>query len=167
MTWVRLDDQFADHPKVVGLSASAFRLHVTALCYCARQETDGVIPRAAAFVLAAKRHVVELVGAGLWEPHAAGYCVHDFLDFNPSHAELDSKRDSKRIAGAKGAASRWHGGRNAPVPTRPDPLPRPDPEIPPVVPPVGGRRRRSSGERNDPVMSPIIRARIDEIERTA
>lgn len=36
MSWVRLDDQFADHPKVVGLSSDAFRLHVSAMCYCAK-----------------------------------------------------------------------------------------------------------------------------------
>jgi len=36
-------------------------------------------------------------------------------------------------------------------------------EIPPYPPQAGGRRR-SAGRRNDPVTSPVIRARIDAIE---
>lgn len=137
MTWVRLDDQFADHPKIVGLSASAFRLHVTAICYAARQETDGVIPRAAAFVV--KRIAGELVAAGLWDAHPRGYVVHDYLDYNPSASELLSKRHAKRMAGAKGAASRWHGEGNAPGPARPDPVPL-QPDLPPNPPASRGAR---------------------------
>jgi hypothetical protein len=45
MTWVRLDDQFPDHPKVVNLSDRAFRLHVWGICYSARFLTDGLIQR--------------------------------------------------------------------------------------------------------------------------
>ena len=44
MSWTKLDDLFPGHPKVITLSDSAFRLHVTALCYCASQLTDGFIP---------------------------------------------------------------------------------------------------------------------------
>jgi predicted phage terminase large subunit-like protein len=83
-----------------------------------------LIPKAAPFVTA--KHAAELVAAGLWEQHPDGFLVHDFLEYNPSAAELDSKRHSKAIAGAKGAASRWHGDRkwqtDAPVP---DPSPTP------------------------------------------
>ena len=41
MTWLRIDDAMVDHPKIIGLSDGAFRLHITALCYCARHLTDG------------------------------------------------------------------------------------------------------------------------------
>lgn len=131
MTWVRLDDQFADHPKVVGLSAKAFRLHVTAICYAARQETDGVIPRGVAFVVAARKWLGELTSAGLWEDHPSGYVIHDYLEYNPSADEVRSKRNSKAMAGARGAAARWHSDptwqNDAPVNPPSRPLPDPGP----------------------------------------
>ena len=43
MSWAKLDDRFPDNKKVAGLSNSAFRLHVTALCYAADQLTDGFL----------------------------------------------------------------------------------------------------------------------------
>ena len=43
MTWVVLDDKMPEHPKNVGLSDGAFRLHVSAICYCNRHLTDGII----------------------------------------------------------------------------------------------------------------------------
>lgn len=48
MTCVKLDDAFADHPKVVGLTDRAFRVHVRALCYCGRFSPGvGLIPASA------------------------------------------------------------------------------------------------------------------------
>jgi len=121
LTWVRLDDQFADHPKIVGLSAKAFRLHITAICYAARQETDGVIPHNAAFVMAAKRCLNQLTEAGLWEDHPTGFLIHDYLEYNPSAATLRAKRaaDSARKSGGIAPDS------TRPVPTRPLPDPAP------------------------------------------
>lgn len=147
MTWVRLDDQFADHPKVVGLSANAFRLHVTAICYAARQETDGVIPRGAAFVLAARRYLIELTGAGLWEDHPSGFLIHDYLEYNPSADEVRSKRNIKAIAGAKGAASRWHrvGMSDGDGKTMPPLTPRPDPDPDPPAAAARDARARDGG----------------------
>ena len=44
MSWVRLDDEFPDHKKVAGLSNDAFCLHVTAMCWVAKWQTDGKLP---------------------------------------------------------------------------------------------------------------------------
>jgi hypothetical protein len=115
MGWLRLDDAFGDHPKVIGLSDRAFRAHVMGLLYCARHLTDGIVPRAAAPKAAAVR---ELERAGLWTAtRGGGWLIHDFLDYNPSKAETLDKRSAKSMAGAKGAASRWHRRGNAPDPT--------------------------------------------------
>lgn len=43
MSWVRLDDGFADHPKIAALDDRAFRIHIWALCYSARHLTDGFL----------------------------------------------------------------------------------------------------------------------------
>lgn len=119
MPWLRLEDGFGDHPKVAGLSDRAFRAHVLGLLYCARQLTDGFVPQALA---PSARITGELERAGLWTATKRGFTIHDYLDWNPSRADVDGKRRAKAMAGAKGAASRWHDQRNAPIPSHPLPL---------------------------------------------
>ena len=95
VTWVRIDDHFDEHEKVVGLSDAAFRAFVTGLCYSGRNLTDGRIPGAK---LPRRRTVSELVAAGLWDENGNGVKVHDYLDFQPSSATIRAKRaaDSRR-----------------------------------------------------------------------
>jgi hypothetical protein len=69
VTWVKLSDDFASHPVVLGLSDGAFRLYVAGLCYCARHLTDGVIPVAVVPTLGVERHrqaTAELLRVGRW-----------------------------------------------------------------------------------------------------
>lgn len=101
MTWLRIDDSFATHPKIIGLSTRAFRVHVEALVYCARHLTDGIVPKAAQKCTKSVRE--ELQNAGLWAVDEVGnVIIHDFLEWNPSAAsirakrERDSERKSKR-----------------------------------------------------------------------
>lgn len=107
MAYLQIDDRFPDHPKVVGLSDAAFRAHVSALCYCSEHLTDGVFPRTVGDRLAKPRVRKELQAAGLWLDSPGGYAIHDFLDWNASREQVLERRDSRRMAGAKGAASRW------------------------------------------------------------
>ncbi len=112
MSWLRLDDNFADHPKVGPLSDFAFRLHVTALCYCTRMATDGAIdyrsPLLARSSKVDQRHVVdavnELIVAGLWEIGMAvgTYEIHDFLEYNTSRADREELSRKRAEAGARG-----------------------------------------------------------------
>jgi len=100
VTWLRLDDGFAHHKKVAPLSDRAFRLHVTAMLHCADQLTDGFVGEAIPLCLtkapqgkALVSALHELVSAGLWEPVAGGWLIHDFADWNPSAAEVKEKRN--------------------------------------------------------------------------
>jgi hypothetical protein len=107
MSWVRLDDRFAESPKVVDLSDQAFRCYVETLCYVARNLTDGAIPRAIV-----ERYGTaiadELTRSGLWDK---GPTIHDYLEYNPQRAEVlaqsREKHDAKVRAGRKGAQVRW------------------------------------------------------------
>ena len=107
VSWVRLDDNFPGHRKVLAAGPEAAWLHVEALCYCSQQETDGVILDAALAKLTqfskpkAARLAVRLVEAGLWERNGAGYAIHDYLDYNPSKKSLDEKRKAARERMAK------------------------------------------------------------------
>ena len=44
MPWVRFDDLFPENRKVRRLPDPAYRLHVEAIFWCARNLTDGFIP---------------------------------------------------------------------------------------------------------------------------
>lgn len=115
MPFLNLDDNFAEHPKVDGLSDGAFRLHVSALCYASRHLTDGriesdkvprLVPRFR------RKMLTELLDRRLWAEHpGGGYAIHDFLDWNRSRAEIQEQRDRlhkvRSAAGRKGAAARW------------------------------------------------------------
>ena len=45
MSWVKIDDHFSDHPKVVQAGPEAAWLYICGLCYCAKYLTDGFIPK--------------------------------------------------------------------------------------------------------------------------
>lgn len=100
MPWVKLDDQFPDHPKVVAAGGDAAWLYVAALCYCQAKLTDGHIPtamvprltdRKAPMALAAK--LVEVV---LWEPAEGGYMIHDYFAHNAPSEKVKAKREATR-----------------------------------------------------------------------
>ena len=101
MTWSRFDDAFPQHPKIVGLSDQAFRLHVSAICYANRNLTDGRVPMDALVVLlpgrprpVLKRRAMELVDAGVWtKTSESAYSIHDFLAYNPTREQVLADRD--------------------------------------------------------------------------
>lgn len=112
MPWANLDDQFPKHPKVVGLSDSAFRLHVSGICYCAQYLTDGLIDAKAIPLLVPKfqrKALDQLIDRGMWIPlmDGAAYEVHDYLQWNRSREEVMAERERKSKAGKKGMESRW------------------------------------------------------------
>jgi hypothetical protein len=103
MTWLRLEDTFPEHPKIVGLSDRSFRLLVTILAYAARNSSDGLVPRR--FILGwlsvhsprGHRHepTRELHRAGLVEIRDNGdLLIHDFLDYNPSKQDVQARRQA-------------------------------------------------------------------------
>jgi hypothetical protein len=143
MSWLRLDDKFPRHPKVLKLTDAQFRLHLAAMAYCAEHETDGRITREAVETLTPHRGkaklVARLVELVLWDGDGEDYQIHDYLDWNPSHEQIQSKRSARAEAGSKGGsksgetrrskaeanASRLLHPKTNPDPTRPVPS---DPE---------------------------------------
>lgn len=101
MAWLKIDDRVRTHPKIADAGPAAAWLWFCGICYCREHLTDGVIRRSAVGTLAMNlpsplKHAQKLVAVGLWEPHADGFLVHDFLDWNPSRAEVMSLRDKER-----------------------------------------------------------------------
>lgn len=105
---IRLDNTMPENPKIVGLSDAAFRLYIEALCWCSRQEEDGIIPEAAIKRLGKARSITELVTAGLLIDAGSEYMVHDYLRHQRSRAEITAFRQSRAERGELGAHKRWH-----------------------------------------------------------
>jgi hypothetical protein len=106
MPWVRLDDQFPIHRKVGALSDPAFRLHVEALCWCARHLTDGVVSRddlsTVSRIRGAERYAAELVRRGCWSETDEGWVIHDYLEYQQSRSKVLQTREQRQKAGRAG-----------------------------------------------------------------
>ncbi len=108
MPWARLDDEFFSHPKVrkAWRCRPAVGLHALAMSFCMRHGTEGKVP--VEFVedqlpdSGERAAVVDaLVGAGLWESSGDGWAIHDFLEFNPSNADIEARREADRQRAAQ------------------------------------------------------------------
>lgn len=99
MSWVKIDDQFPTHPKVMRAGLEARALYVTALCYCAQHLTDGFVTVEVTPLLTAMSQISngddalkKLVEVGLFEVCEGGYLIHDYLIYNPSGDKIRSER---------------------------------------------------------------------------
>lgn len=108
--WVRIADDFPEHPKIVGLSDSAFRLYVSGLCYSGRYLTDGRIP--SVIGLRFPEAVAELTRRGLWAlADEDEYLIHDWTDYNP---DADAVRRRRKAQAER--LRRWRDRRDDPPP---------------------------------------------------
>ncbi len=130
MTWVKLDDQIADHPKYVelgDLAPLALALQVRALCYANRFLTDGYVPATvlpqltvgfASLTAEPTDWPALMVKAGLWEKNGkGGYQIHDYTEYQPTSDKVTTARAQRREAGlaraqvAQRVAGRFAGNR--------------------------------------------------------
>ena len=85
MAWLRIDDGFPEHRKVLALKRSQRWTWMELLAYSARQNNGGFVPKSISDVL---RHVTPTFlknaeNAGLLDPVENGYKVHDWDVYNP------------------------------------------------------------------------------------
>jgi len=105
MTWIRVDDHFADHPKVMALGKdrlSGLGLWHVAASYTARHLTDGFVPRSALILQGPAALTEKMVGVGLFVLCDGGYRLHDWLDYNPPRAKILSDRQAAKDRMASG-----------------------------------------------------------------
>ena len=135
MGWVRLDDNFADHPKIIALSDTAFRLFITGLCYSNRQLTDGVIPYRMVQAWVGdnpEKPSDELEDQDLWARVETGFLILSYSEYQPTRDEVEKKREQvkQRLARYRETQKKrvsnayQNGDGNAnetPPPTQPNP----------------------------------------------
>lgn len=84
MSWLRVDDGFADHPKIGKLTDLEFRVWMRTLCYCARYRDPTVDESTVAAVSGLdKKKVEKFTGLGLLDPEGESCVVHDWLTYAP------------------------------------------------------------------------------------
>lgn len=124
MGWVRLDDAFYDHEGFAALELGAWGLWVWSLAWANRNLTDGKIPKAVIERMdPAGTAAGALITAGRWHDHDEHIVVHDYLDYQPSAAQVKVKRERER--------SRWQrrGTRDATPPESAEHSPDPPPKL--------------------------------------
>lgn len=101
MTWVKLDDQFFVHRKIIGLSKDAKLFFLAATAHSSASLLDGVLSPAVVRVVLAitdtsKSCIEELKSAGLFQAKGADLIIHDYLEYNPSASEVIAERDAAK-----------------------------------------------------------------------
>ncbi len=154
MSWARLDDAMPESRKIADLSDAAFRAYVRSICYGARNLTDGYVPERLAHEMAGK--AIRELAPALWHPlpalcpncvalttkaaaeiPAAGFYVHDYLEYNPPKTQVLAERAAaqRRMFALRSGEQHTNnaGSSLAPVPV-PVPVPVPLPGIPIPIP---------------------------------
>lgn len=131
---LKIYDEFLEDDTILGLQDRSYRLHVSALIYCAKNLTDGEVNARGVKVLQillgfqARKQITELVDAGLWVPDAdGGFRIKNYLEFNPDAETVKAERKAARERMRKLRAKRARGDS-------PERSPERDGERSPAVP---------------------------------
>ena len=118
MAWFKVDDGFYDHPKVEELPNAAVGLWVKAGTWCAKHETDGVIPATRVKALKGTASQIRaLIECGLWGETttnlgAKAYSFRDWFDYQPSREEREEERQLWREKKRKSRSRKLDNLRN-------------------------------------------------------
>lgn len=112
--FARFDLDYADHPKIAGLSDAAFRAHVTFILYSRKYMTDGVLQNRVANRLALQWDTDVLTelqnndedAPSLVQAENGDYVLHDYSDMNETKDEIEARRGKNAQNGAKGGRPR-------------------------------------------------------------
>jgi len=102
MEYVKLYVTLRDDPKIIGLSDNSFRAYITTLCWMGQHETDGRVPDG----LLTEDVVAELRARGLLESDQQGHIIHNWIERQKSHDELEALRQARRAAGSRGGLAK-------------------------------------------------------------
>jgi hypothetical protein len=102
MSWVRIDDTMTFNHKIVAAGNAAVGAWIRLSAYSSAHGLDGKIPDSVARMIASRKELEAAMGANLLHRIDDGYEVHDFLEYNPSAAEVAERRSKRQNAGRNG-----------------------------------------------------------------
>lgn len=108
--FARLDLDYADHPKIVALSDSAFRAHIEMILYSRKYMTDGRITKQVAKRFASES-LSELLAndedtPSLIANEDGSYQLHGYADMNETKAEIENRSRVNAENGRRGAEAK-------------------------------------------------------------
>ncbi|MEW1867009.1 hypothetical protein AB0420_02225 [Streptomyces caelestis] len=143
MPWFVIDDNSHMHPKFVAAKNAALGLWVRAGGYSAQHLTDGIVPGVIAKMYGTPAQVRRLVEVGLWHEHGhtcphpkcpspqpGDYAIHDYLDYNPTRAQVQERRDREADKKRRYRARAEQLPLDEPADAPPPPRPRRDEQQP-------------------------------------
>ncbi len=110
MSWFKVDDGLHSHSKTHRAGNEAIGLWTVAGSWCADKLTDGEVPVDTALRFGSAKVWAKLVSAGFVEekydtaetkPRLVAYVLHDYLDYNPTAAEVLKTRAERSEAKAR------------------------------------------------------------------
>jgi len=152
MVWFRVDDGFPTSRKVLSIPkrrrATAIGVWTLAGAWCARELTDGTLPRyALEEIPSGPQASADLVSSGLWIQRGPDFEFHDWAEYQPSREEVLKEREAhaarqkayrdrkkaERDASRKKESDASRDAAVTPAVTAPRPDPtRPDPTVVPT-----------------------------------
>ena len=111
MAWIKLDDNWMDHPKIIRAGKDARDMWLASITWCAKHLTDGYFPKnllpqlavmAGIDVANCQSFANVLLEVCLWDVSGDNYVVHDYLDYNPSKEQASATREARKQAGMAG-----------------------------------------------------------------
>lgn len=115
MSWIKLDDQWMDHPKIIMAGRDARDIWLASITWCAKHLTDGEFPAnllpslavaAGVDVANCQGFARALLDVGLWEETENGYLIHDYLEYNPSREQALATKEARKQAGRAGGVAK-------------------------------------------------------------
>lgn len=106
MPFIRLSDNYIDHPKFTALSDGSFRLWHEAMAFCRKHQTDGLIPKKTMleFTSYGPKRLEQLLTPWLEGKNPLivivpkfGFKVHDYLEWNLSKEQENQQRKETRL----------------------------------------------------------------------
>jgi hypothetical protein len=105
MSWLRLDDGFAEHPKIASLTDRELRIWMRTLCYCARQQDPSIDSLAIKEVRGLTPTLVsKLEGLSLLDRVGITHEIHDWIAYQPKD-KTGAERQARYRARRHGQAT--------------------------------------------------------------
>jgi len=108
-TWVKLHDDFFDHPKAHDLPPTAVTIFLRAICYSSKHLTDGRVPLSVicSWGYARWRHSLDTLSTcSLVTMSEECIQIHDYLDYQRSAEDARNIKAKRASAGAKGGKAK-------------------------------------------------------------
>ena len=139
MAWLRLDDGFPEHRKVLALPRKDRWTWLETLAYVARQNNGGHVPNGVTGIIRSvtKSFLCSAVSVGLLDINSDGYVVHDWDVYNPKDPTNSERQRRYRNANRNaeitatvtaGVTPPARARARGPSPTPNNPSPTPPPE---------------------------------------